>query len=60
MRQKAQRAPPGYQHPDRIDGAMRAKTRVPGQADDYKLADLVVFHRSGGSKDASGWKGPAK
>eukprot|EP00969_Alexandrium_andersonii_P250197 11056756-Alexandrium_andersonii.AAC.1 len=44
----------------RISRATHTKSRVPGQARDYKLAELVGFHRSGGAKDTSGWKGPAK
>eukprot|EP00969_Alexandrium_andersonii_P352148 15437035-Alexandrium_andersonii.AAC.1 len=44
----------------RIKRAMRTKTQVPGQAHDYKLGELVDFYRAGGSKDTSGWKGPAK
>eukprot|EP00969_Alexandrium_andersonii_P142048 6279882-Alexandrium_andersonii.AAC.1 len=44
----------------RIKRAMRAKTQVPGQAHDYKLEQLVDYHRSGGSKDTSGWRGPAR
>eukprot|EP00969_Alexandrium_andersonii_P357717 15449417-Alexandrium_andersonii.AAC.1 len=43
-----------------IKRAMHAKTQVPGQARDYKLGELVDFHRSGGSKDTSGWRGPVK
>eukprot|EP00969_Alexandrium_andersonii_P156380 6913819-Alexandrium_andersonii.AAC.1 len=44
----------------RIKRAVRAKTQVPGQAHVYKVGELVDFRRSGGSKDASGWRGPAK
>eukprot|EP00969_Alexandrium_andersonii_P175923 7778985-Alexandrium_andersonii.AAC.1 len=39
---------------------MHTQTQVPGQARDYKLGELVDFHRAGGSKDTSGWRGPAK
>ena len=44
----------------RIKRALNTKTRPAGQSFESKLGDLVDFHRTAPTKDASGWKGPAK
>ena len=44
----------------RLQRAWKTRTAPAGQSHDYKVGDLVDFHRVMGSKDASGWKGPAK
>ena len=40
--------------------ALGTQTRSAGQSYDYKIGDLVGFHRAPSAKYVSGWKGPAK
>ena len=44
----------------RIARAMDTRTLPAGQGRDFKIGDEVDFHRGQGSKDTSGWKGPAR
>merc|ERR1711978_608802 len=44
----------------RVQRAMSTRTLPAGQLSDYKISDLVDYHRVPSSKDASGWRGPAK
>ena len=44
----------------RVRRALGTKTRSAGQGYDYKIGDLVDFHRAPSAKYVSGWKGPAK
>jgi len=43
----------------RAKRALNTKTRPAGQSHDYKIGDLVDFHRAPSTKYASGWRGPA-
>ena len=43
----------------RIERAMRAKTRGTVESEMFENGDLVEFHRPPMSKDDSGWRGPA-
>ena len=43
----------------RIERAMKARTRVTTESLELKKDDLVEFHRPPLSKDDSGWRGPA-
>jgi len=43
----------------RINRAMRTKTLPAGQKEEYQVGDLVDFYRPPGSKDITGWSGPA-
>ena len=43
----------------RAKRALECRTAQSGQTNDYKVGDLVDFYRPHGSKDASGWIGPA-
>ena len=43
----------------RVGRALGTKTINPAQMDGYQLGDQVEFFRKPGSKDASGWCGPA-
>ena len=44
----------------RASRALQSRSRPAGERSNYKCGDLVDFYRPGGSKDASGWIGPAK
>ena len=44
---------------ERAKRALSSKTIPAGQRENYKPGDKVDFHRKGGSKDATGWTGPA-
>ena len=44
----------------RVKRALSTNTIPAGQIHDYKICDLVDFHRAPSTKDASGWRGPAK
>ena len=45
---------------DRIQRALRTKSRMPGEALGISTGDLVDFWRQPAHKDQSGWIGPAK
>ena len=44
----------------RAQRALQTRSLPAGQHEQYKPGDLVDFYRPAGSKDASGWIGPAK
>ena len=44
----------------RVKRALATKTMPAGQSFEYKIGDIVDFHRTASTKDASSWKGPAK
>jgi len=44
----------------RMQIASRSKTRAPVEAKELNPGDEVEFHRSSGSKDVQGWRGPAE
>ena len=44
----------------RISRAMNTKTLPAGETRNFRPGDLVDYYRKPGSKDTSGWKGPAK
>ena len=43
----------------RMKRAAKAHTRMPGEALQLQTGDLIEFYRDSGSKDVSGWRGPA-
>ena len=43
----------------RLDRALASKTRVTGEAKEFKQGDQVEFFRRAVTKDESGWRGPA-
>ena len=45
---------------DRLTRALKTQTRVAGEQLELAVGDLVDIHRPSSSKDASGWRGPAK
>ena len=45
---------------DRINRALRSKSRMAGESLNLKNGDLVDFYRTPQNKDASGWIGPAR
>ena len=44
----------------RVGRALNTRTQLAGQGHGYQIGDLVDFYRKASSKDAPGWKGPAK
>ena len=44
---------------DRINRALKSKSRIAGESLKLNLGDLVDFYRTPQNKDASGWIGPA-
>ena len=45
---------------EKIKRCLNSKTRVSAQQHDYKIGELVDYHRHQPNKDSSGWRGPAK